>query len=100
MIPQGVTSIGKWAFLNCSSLTNVVIPDGVTSIDDYAFYDCNNLTSFTCLATNPPALGIGAFYGMNGIIYVPIYVPAVSVDAYKAADDWKDYASQIQAIPE
>ena len=28
-----------------------------------------------------------------------IYVPASSVDAYKAADKWKNYADKIQAIP-
>ena len=28
-----------------------------------------------------------------------IYVPAASVETYKAASDWSGYASKIQAIP-
>ena len=44
-IPSGVTSIGDWAFYNCSSLTSVTIQDGVTSIGDQAFYNCSSLTS-------------------------------------------------------
>ena len=42
---DSVTSIGGYAFEDCSSLTNVVIPDSVTSIGDYAFYDCSSLTT-------------------------------------------------------
>ena len=38
-----VTSIGSYAFEDCSGLTSVTIPDGVTSIGDYAFYGCSNL---------------------------------------------------------
>ena len=38
VIPDGVTSIGNWAFIGCSSLTSVTIPDSVTSIGDSAFY--------------------------------------------------------------
>ncbi len=37
VIPEGVTSIGAWAFKYCSSLASVVIPEGVTSIGDEAF---------------------------------------------------------------
>jgi len=96
VIPEGVTSIGKRFFYDCGNLTSIVIPESVTSIGKDAFCYCSNLKSLTCLAVNPPALGDYAFWGMSGIIYVP----AASVDAYKAADDWKDYASQIQAIPE
>ncbi|MBQ2955232.1 MAG: leucine-rich repeat domain-containing protein, partial [Clostridia bacterium] len=43
-IPGSVTSIGDDAFSGCKSLTEVSIPDSVTSIGDYAFSDCSGLT--------------------------------------------------------
>jgi len=38
-----VTSIGSYAFCDCSSLTSVTIPSSVTSIGSYAFYKCSGL---------------------------------------------------------
>ena len=38
-----VTSIGKYAFCDCSSLKSVTIPKGVTSIGYAAFYGCTSL---------------------------------------------------------
>ena len=39
-IPEDVTSIGSYAFCNCSGLTSVTIPNSVTSIGHSAFSDC------------------------------------------------------------
>ncbi len=44
-IPDSVTSIGRWAFSGCTSLTSVTIPDSVTSIGHMAFDSCTGLTS-------------------------------------------------------
>ena len=44
-IPNCVTSIGYAAFYGCSSLTSITIPNSVTSIGDYAFGTCHGLTS-------------------------------------------------------
>ena len=46
IIPDSVTTIGDYAFADCTSLTSITIPDSVTSIGDYAFYDCANLTIY------------------------------------------------------
>ena len=45
-IPEGVTSIGNYAFSRCSGLTSINIPKGVTSIESFAFYDCDDLTIY------------------------------------------------------
>ena len=96
-IPSGVTSIDRQAFSYCSSLTSVTIPSGVTNIGLSAFYKCSGLTSITINATTPPTLGgSGVFDNTNNC---PIYVPSASVDAYKTATNWRNYASRIQAIP-
>ena len=44
-IQNGVTSIGDYAFDNCTSLTSIEIPSEVTSIEDGAFAYCTSLTS-------------------------------------------------------
>ena len=44
-IPNGVATLGNYAFSGCRNLVSVTIPDSVTSIGDYAFHDCANLKS-------------------------------------------------------
>ena len=98
-IPDSVTTLGNWAFSACSSLTSVTIGDSVTTIGDYAFQYCGSLTSVYCEATTPPSLGHDAFKHNIADGYVnigcPIYVPAESVEAYKAAENWSEYAADI-----
>ena len=61
-IESGVTSIGDYAFYNCTNLASVTIPATVTSIGDYAFSRCTNLASIT-IPAGVESIGTGAFNG-------------------------------------
>ena len=115
-IPDSVTTIGDSAFKGCSSLTSVTIGDGVTTIvssafescaileqvvigsgvkniDDYAFRYCYVLNDISIKATTPPSIDASSF---SDIGTSPIfYVPTESVEAYKSATNWSNYANYI-----
>lgn len=115
-IPDGVTSIGEHAYYDCLSLLDITIPSSVTTIGQSAFR-VNNWTAsdpenyakmqnllanrvVRCLATTPPSVDSITFDVDSAGVSVtyPIYVPAESVEAYKAASGWSTYADRIQAI--
>ena len=47
IVPNGIKSIGNYAFSNCKNLTSIIIPDGITKIGYSAFSECTSLTSIT-----------------------------------------------------
>lgn len=117
-IPEGITSIGEYAFSGTHLISIINIPNSVTTIGDDAFSDCqmstcfigtgitsignsafyNNswLSSLTINATTPPSLGDDNFSGEMS--WPTIYVPAASVDTYKADNSWSYFEDAIYAI--
>ena len=82
VIPDGVTSIGSYAFYGYSSLTSVTIPDSVTSIGGYAFQYCKSLTSVV-IGDSVTSIGDYAFYGCNSIaITIPHSVTSIGKGAF------------------
>ena len=60
IIPNGVTSINRRAFLGCDSLISVTIPDSVTSIGVDAFYGCESIEYITIPFVGEKRDGTGA----------------------------------------
>ena len=78
-IPDGVTSIGKYAFYHCSELTSVTIPSGVTSIGESAFSICSGLVSLT-IPSGVTSIGEGAFSNCSRLTSITIPSGVTSID--------------------
>ena len=68
IIPNSVTSIGEFAFSDCSGLTSVAIPNSVTSIGESAFARCSGLTSVTFNAEKCTYMGSDSYPVFNDCI--------------------------------
>ena len=89
-LSYSVTTIGNYAFFDCSSLTSIIIPNSVVSIGEKAFYYCPSLTSVTCEAITPPILGANVFDKISTIT-----VTCGLIEDYMASD-WVTYADALK----
>lgn len=86
VIPDGITSIGKYAFRSCGNLVSVTIPDGVTGIGDWAFAGCGNIKSVR-IPNGVTTIGRSAFAhcGLSEIT-IPNSVTSIGAHAFQACD--------------
>ena len=92
IIPNSVTSIGYETFSGCSRLTSITIPNSVTSIGEYAFKGCTSLTSIT-IPNSVTSIGDYAFqdcYGLTSVT-IPNSVTSIGKSAFS-------YCSRLKSI--
>ena len=63
---DGITTIGKLAFKDCTNLITAQIPSTVTDIGNEAFMNCESLDNIVIPDTTTD-IGINAFYGCSGM---------------------------------
>lgn len=95
VIPNKVDSIENQVCWTCRSLKKITFGESVRFIGRLAFASCENVTIVKSYAVVPPFC---EFLGLDFHPDAVVYVPLKSVEAYKAADIWKDY--KILPFPE
>ena len=82
-IPSSITIIGTDAFFGCTGLTSVTIPNGVTIIDYEAFRGCTGLESVS-ISESVREIGVGAFFACTGLtsIIIPDGVQYIGMGAF------------------
>ena len=78
-----VTSIGEYAFCECTGLTSVAIPDTVASIGEGAFAGCTGLTSVP-VGNSVKNIGEYVFYGCTELasVIIPDAVTSIGRQAF------------------
>ena len=94
VLGEDVTKIAFLAFAENNNLTTVTIPQNVTCIEDSVFYSCSGINDIYCYAEQVPEIGKDVFLFSN-YTYATLHVPATSLEAYKAANEWKDFGNIV-----
>ena len=86
IIPDGVTRILEYAFLDCTGLTTITIPASVASIGHKAFSGCTSLADVANLATQPQSINSYTFSN-----YTTLHVKRGYKSVYEAANYWQNF---------
>ena len=116
-LPSTVKTIGKYAYSYCSELTDIQLNEGLECIDDYAFLQCIGLTNITIPSTvNTMVNAFTRCFSLKTVIVkrqqpaditydtfpVNVYddatlvVPDGTIEAYKAARNWKKFQHIVE----
>ncbi len=102
-LPEGITELEEYAFLNCSSLTSINIPARVREVKQNALSRCTSMTTITVDEDN------GAFCSISGVLFSKdkttlIQFPAAKASTYTVPDGTKIiardafYQSKLESV--
>ena len=97
-VPEGVTTVNPFAFMMTQAVGTLTLPSTLKSIGELAFYYSTSFRNVICKATVPPTFSsslIDPTYGLfDNAVYAQaiLFVPDESVEAYKAAPGWREFA--------
>ena len=96
-LPASLTRIYTYAFYKCQALKTVNIPANVKNLGAYSFADCTALGAIYSQIADPTAatLGTKVFRNLTTGTTV-LHVPAGTLSAYNAADQWKDIQNKVE----
>ncbi len=82
-VPFPVQSIGECAFMNCDTLTELIMPDGLQVIGEFAFWGCYNLSEIT-IPARVTEIAEGTFMGCRSLAKVTFLgrVTSIGNDAF------------------
>ena len=84
-IEEGITSIGNFAFYQCTSITDsLIIPNSIDTIGKSAFYMCSNLYSTLIIPESVTTIEDNAFSfcAFRGPLNIPNSVTTIGKDAF------------------
>ena len=87
---DGIENIGDYAFSGCSAIESFTFGNSLLTIGEEAFSDCTAMTQLISRTEVPPVCGTQALDDINKW-NCTLLVPDKSIDAYKAADQWKEF---------
>ena len=95
ILPNGVKSLGDGVFRDCVALTSFAVPEGIVNLGDYLFYNCKSLTSLTIPngVTNIGKLSFSSCIKLSSI-NIPASVNTICERAFSSCSALKDVSVQ------
>ena len=91
-----------YKYNNCTGLTSITIPNSVTSIGDWAFSECTGLTSVISLIEEPFEINENTFYNRVEDNYdfttATLYVPTGTKAKYESTPAWNKFTNIVEGI--
>jgi len=99
VLGEDVKKIAYIALSESEKLTSITISSNLTCVDDSAFHKCTSLADVYLYAEQVPETGKDVFVDSN-YKNATLHVPANAVEAYRNAEQWKDFGSIVSLTDE
>lgn len=93
-LPEGLLSVGNYAFEGCSALQQLSIGESLIDIGEYAFEGCKSLSRIVSKAIIPPGIENSTF-DLDTYHDALLLVSENSKNSYKVADNWRNFENII-----